>query len=236
MAWKIFSVVESSVLCFVFFLPLGLQDLNSLTLKLCPLQWKHRGLTTGLPGNSRTLDSDECRNQKIRMLKDRCILICPNKFTHIKISSLAEAEGQGAPRSKDSFKEGKGVKQALRTEDAAGTVCKVEIKWSHRKSWMGLHGQTLLQEHWEVSERFESERNTITFIPLKYNPEGPFYHHFPTPTSMNDFFAASTRGIVPENFNCLLSYLEQLKHLSIFSAQQKENRELHTVLTFKRLH
>lgn len=60
---------------------------------------------------------------------------------------LAEAEGQGAPRSKDSFKEGKGVKQALRTEDAAGTVCKVEIKWSHRKSWMGLHGQTLLQEH-----------------------------------------------------------------------------------------
>lgn len=69
-----------------FFLPLGLQDLNSLTLKLCPLQWKHRGLTTGLPGNSRTLDSDECRNQKIRMLKDRCILICPNKFTHIKIS------------------------------------------------------------------------------------------------------------------------------------------------------
>lgn len=50
---------------------------------------------------------------------------------------LAGAEGQGAPRSKDSFKEGKGVKQALRTEDAAGTVCKVEIKWSHWKSWMG---------------------------------------------------------------------------------------------------
>ena len=72
----------------LFFLPLGLQDLNSLTLKLCPLQWKHRVLTTGLPGNSRTLDSDECRNQKIRMLKDRCILICPNKFTHIKISDV----------------------------------------------------------------------------------------------------------------------------------------------------
>lgn len=100
----------------------------------------------------------------------------------------------------------------------------------------GIYMDRLYSKNREVSERFESERNTITFIPLKYNPEGPFYHHSPTPTSMNDFFAASTRGTVPQNCNCLLSYLEQLKGLSIFSVQQKENRELHTVLICKRLH
>ena len=48
----------------------------------------------------------------------------------------APGRGRGAGSSKEQGQL-QAVKQALRTEDEAGTVCKVEIKWSHWKSRMG---------------------------------------------------------------------------------------------------
>lgn len=65
----------------------------------------------------------------------------------------APGRGRGGRSSKEQgqLKGGKGVKQALRTEDAAGTVCKVEIKWSHQ-SWMGHYMVKTLLKNTEVSE------------------------------------------------------------------------------------
>lgn len=123
---------------------------------------------------------------------------------------------------------GKGVKQALRTEDRLSTVCKVEIKWSHRKSWMGLHGQTsprTLRSLWKVWIR--EEHNHI--YSFKIQSRGAFLSPFPPPFHERLFCSLYQGHCPPELQLAAFPIWSNWRPIYLFSATERW-KELHTVL------
>ena len=130
--------------------------------------------------------------------------------------------GRGAGSSKEQGQL-QAVKQALRTEDEAGTVCKVEIKWSHWKSRMGSTWTDFipktLRSLWKVWVR-EEHNHTYSF---KIQSRGAFPSLFPHPHFHEQLFCSLYQGHCPRELQ-LSAFLSGAIETPIylFSATERE--------------